>query len=684
MPRLGCGWHSFYTTLCFARAEATSMMSVKKLMTSSRTSINKEKETDMKRALYILSAALMVFASSCSKDEQPVNNYDVKMVQATINAESSNTGDGTKTIATKEGEVYKITWEAGDELSVFSTINATTSMTKFVANSNGASTKFTGEIEKGSTIDYAILPYDAKASVSGTTVKTNIPAEQNGDFYNIVLAGWPKDQTRAEGAEYNFNYQFEAVCGILKFHFDPSKFTGKLAEGEKIVSVKIVADRPIVGEAQISYEGVGTVEDKKPVMTAGTNVSNTVSLVSPDGLEEGDYYFATLPILTSEVPTMGISVSIETNKHNTASVRASLPGSGKTTIFTANTVKNIGTINFKGFDPHPFSSGNFTTKATRTWVSGVGNVWTFTKISFSRGNLQYQGSTKKWRFAINQWDVQGNVGNSTVPEATEKVYISEGPRATQSEWIDLFPWGHTGWNDGDRTYEPSKCTSVEADFYYKYHNNAALNGTPGDWGYQNAIMNGDTEDHAGTWRVFKQTELDYILFTRGTEAYQEYMTEYTFDVDVPGKKTAQLRFLRCGIKNTGLVQYGLLIFPDGFEWPSDLAVPIRKETISGNKSLAFNDKFIRDSEAPVYDMSIFSSKLAGCVFLPSAGYRLSFTPGSLTSLCPQDVNIGGKYWSQSKEGTTEHLAIYSQNISWEGRSGWVGCSVRLVKDVPVE
>ena len=640
----------------------------------------------MKKALYILSAVLMVLVLSCAKDELPTNDIEVKMMQATINAESNNTSDGTKTVAMYDEDLkkYHITWEEGDELSVFNN-STSTPMTKFTAISAGEKTKFNGEIPEGSTINYAILPYDPKATVSGSIVKTSIPAEQNGDFSNIVLAGWPKDQTRAEGAEYNFDYQFEAVCGILKFHFDPSKFTGKLAEGEKIVSVKIVADRPIVGEAQISYEGVGTDEDKKPVMTAGTNVSNTVSLVTPDGLKEGDYYFATLPILTSEVPTMGISVSIETNKHNTASVRASLPGSGKTTIFTANIVKNIGTINFKGFDPHPFSSGNFTTKATRTWVSGVGNVWTFTKISFSRGNLQYQGSTKKWRFAINQWDVQGNVGNSTVPEATEKVYISEGPRATQSEWIDLFPWGHTGWNDGNRTYEPSKCTSVEADFYYKYHNNA-LNGTPGDWGYQNAIINGDTEDPAGTWRVFKQAELDYILFTRGTEAYQEYMTEYTFDVDVPGKKTAQLRFLRCGINNTGLVQYGLLIFPDGFEWPSDLEVPIRTYPTEGgtSKSLAFNDKFIRDSEAPVYDMSIFSSKLAGCVFLPSAGYRESFAPGSLTSLCPKDLNKGGKYWSQSKVGTTEHLAIYSQNVSWEGRSGWVGCSVRLVKDVPVE
>lgn len=627
----------------------------------------------MKKSLCILSAALIV-ASSCSKYEQPVEieSNKVKMVSATINAESNNTGDGTKTIATYDTgtQKYKITWEEGDELSVFNN-STSTPMTKFRAISAGEKTKFNGEIPEGSTINYAILPYDPKATVSGTTVYTSIPAEQNGDFSNIVLAGWEKE-TKSDVENYDLSYKFEAVCGILKFHFDPSKFTGKLAEGEKIVSVKIVADRPIVGEAQISYA------DTKPVMTAGTNVSNTVSLVTPDGLTEGDYYFATLPILTSEVPTMGIAVSIETNKHNTASVRASLPGSGKTTIFTANIVKNIGTINFKGFDPHPFSSGNFTTKATQS-----GTVWTYTKITFSRGNLQYQGSTKKWRFALNQWDVQGNVGNSTVPEATEYVYISEGPRATQSEWIDLFPWGHTGWNDGDRTYEPSKCTSVEAHFYYKYHNNAALNGTSGDWGYQNAIINGDTEDPAGTWRVFKQAELDYILFTRGTEANQKYMTEYTFDVDVPGKKKDYLRFLRCGINNYGQLQYGLLIFADGFEWPSDLAVPIRKDTFSGSKSLAFNDKFIRDSEAPVYDMSIFSSKLAGCVFLPCAGYRESFTPGSLTSLCPKDLNKGGKYWSQSKVGTIEHLAIYSQNVSWEGRAGWVGCSVRLVKDVPV-
>lgn len=628
----------------------------------------------MKRALYILSAALMVFASSCSKDEQPVNNYDVKMVQATINAESNNTGDGTKTIATYDTDTqkYKITWEEGDELSVFNS-STSTPMTKFTAISAGEKTKFNGELPEGSTINYAILPYDAKATVSGTTVNTSIPAEQNGDFSNIVLAGWEKE-TKSDVENYDLSYQFEAVCGILKFHFDPSKFTGKLSEGEKIVSVKIVADRPIVGEAQISYAGT------KPVMTAGTNVSNTVSLVTPpDGLKEGDYYFATLPILTSEVATMGITVGIETNKHNTASVRASLPGSGKTTIFTANIVKNIGTINFKGFDPHPFSSGNFTTKATQS-----GTVWTYTKIAFSRGNLQYQGSTKKWRFALNQWDVQGDVGNSTLPKYSDdgyENYVSEGPRAEQSDWIDLFPFGHTGWNDGARTYEPSKCTSIEEHFYYNYYQNATLNGTPGDWGYQNAILDGDTEDPAGTWRVPKRDELYYILFTRGTEAGQKYMPEFKYQPVAGGWTwTAYLRFLRCGIRSAGKIHYGLLIFPDGFEWPSDMEIP----HFSDN-TLKFSNQYISDADAPIYDLSIFASKFAGCVFLPSGGYRLSYTPGDHQSLCPKDVNLGGRYWTQSPAGWNEHFAIYSQNISLgDAGTGWWGRSVRLVKDAQVE
>jgi tetratricopeptide (TPR) repeat protein len=53
------------------------------------------------------------------------------------------------------------------------------------------------------------------------------------------------------------------------------------------------------------------------------------------------------------------------------------------------------------------------------------------RVYFAKGNLQYQASTKKWRFADNQWDVLG--------EANSKISDKN------NGWIDLFGWG-TGSN----------------------------------------------------------------------------------------------------------------------------------------------------------------------------------------------------------------------------------------------
>ncbi|MBQ0054517.1 MAG: hypothetical protein KBS89_08705, partial [Bacteroidales bacterium] len=86
----------------------------------------------MKRAIYVFAAALMLF-TSCSKDEQPVRIDEVKMVSATINAES--TEGQTKTIASKEGNVYKIKWVQDDQLSVFNSKN--TEMSKFTSTVSG-------------------------------------------------------------------------------------------------------------------------------------------------------------------------------------------------------------------------------------------------------------------------------------------------------------------------------------------------------------------------------------------------------------------------------------------------------------------------------------------------------------------------------------------------------------------
>lgn len=643
----------------------------------------------MKKTIYVLSAALMVFASSCSKENVPVEIEGVKMVKATIKAES--TDSGVKTTATEVDNIYKINWEQGDELSVF---NSSTKdpMTKFTATEAGPSTTFIGEIPESSEVTYAILPYDAKAKVSGTTVYTKIPAEQNGDFSNIVLAGWPKTVTKPESA-YDFNYQFEAVSGIVKFAFDPER----IAEDKTITRITFICDRPISGEAKINYDGTKPVMTSNPI-PSGANVHNAVTINKPEGFTKGDYYFATFPMsVADDVEKMGIAFRFETSDGNVAYVNASLKAvtdeDGKH-IFAANIVKNVGNVKVTEYLPHAFTEKEFSVSY---------NSGTYKKVSFSPGNLQYQasgnGGQGLWRFAPNQWDAQGEMGNSTAPNNSSG---DEGERATQSEWIDLFPWGHTGWADTNRSYLPYTSDSrAYAQVYcgetYSYRDEA-------DWGKYCDIQNGNNLDLKGTWRVPTLEEFKYMLCLgwsdpgnlteNPTWVSRGRIAKVTSDPGQEGNENQQRRliFMKLGIR-TGVyvegeevVRFGLMIFPDGFTWPTALADKKPSRNVYSNKNVAMSLEAIGTQIlAPLYtltDLVIFEQ--AGCVFLPAAGNRGPAGKDIDTGTYYVNIanfNLGGFYWSTNKPGN-QQFALYAANMSMEhfptNTQAW---SVRLIKDV---
>lgn len=116
--------------------------------------------------------------------------------------------------------------------------------------------------------------------------------------------------------------------------------------------------------------------------------------------------------------------------------------------------------------------------------SGVFSISENKKVKFSKGNLQYQASTKKWRFADNQWDIIG----------LDNEEISSG----NSGWIDLFGWGTannpTITTNDDKTY---------VDF--------------NDWG-NNTISN----DNNQGWFTLSVSEWIYLLDTRNTASKIKY------------------------------------------------------------------------------------------------------------------------------------------------------------------
>lgn len=621
---------------------------------------------------------LLCTAMSCSQKEV-LSTDGIKLVPATIIAGSSNFD--TKTTAVKNDTLYNIFWEAQDGLSVFNSVDNVNR--RFTSSNSGEVATFSGEIPYESAITYAILPYDPDASVNGQTVYTSIPAEQNGDFGNIVLAGWPRE-AGVTPSSTDFHYQFEAVCGILKFSFDPEKI-GKYqdVEDQHVVSISITADRPIAGDAQISYA------DGVPVMTAnpnstGSNQYNTITITAADkvnGFAKDDYYIATLPIIKGEsIDTMGISIKCITKEGKVAYVRSSLPGNGKKHILTANVVKNIGTVKTNDY---VLNNGEFTVKV----VSGKPS-----KVSFSPGNLQYLASANEgaglFRFAPNQYDVIGELGNLT---STASI-ADDGARARQSEWIDLFPFGHSGWTYSNHTFPPYRATYQESGFMYfkSYESSLVGNCANGDWGVYNSILNGNVVNDPGVWRLLTYNEFA-LMCNLDSKGYRNpYVKEVSYSVSESKTVKQRLYYLRCGIK-TGvfeggieIIRYGIMLFPDFFEWPED-DVPL--PVIDKDPYLLINYKNCTNEDAVKYSLSEFSVlEKGGVVFLPCAGHRNSagsdqnvyFMHASAPYEALSSFGNEGHYWTSSfGQAVVTRPANALTNDSGAGK---LAKSVRLVKN----
>lgn len=186
-------------------------------------------------------------------------------------------------------------------------------------------------------------------------------------------------------------------------------------------------------------------------------------------------------------------------------------------------------------------------------LDGLFSVAPDKQIRFSKGNLQYNPAARTYRFADEQYNTIG-LDNTNSKES-------------YSGWIDLFGWATSGHRGKTPTY-----FAANSDYYGNGKRN--IDGTPYDWGVNNAISNGG--DTKGQWRTPTVNELTY-LFTRRSNA-QHLMALAT-------------------IENTN----GILILPD--DW-LERGLDTLKSYLS-------------------YHFTLQEWKLierAGAVFLPAAGY----------------------------------------------------------------
>jgi len=228
------------------------------------------------------------------------------------------------------------------------------------------------------------------------------------------------------------------------------------------------------------------------------------------------------------------------------------------------------------------------------------SVSSFKRVAFSRGNLQYQASTQKWRFAENQYDYQGNTNG----------LIS----SVNSEWIDLFGWGTSGWNSGAICYQPYSVSTEDTNYWPGglYDSDLIEGYLQADWGNYAAVSNGG--DAQGIWHTLNTREWRYLLGETGVE----------------------VRKNKWGMANILDMYYGLIILPDSWELPEGLSFTAGAHDWDINR---YNDAEWTKMEE------------AGAIFLPAGGCR--YANGI------DDVDEMGAYWS-----TTHYNEIRSYNISF--------------------
>lgn len=287
------------------------------------------------------------------------------------------------------------------------------------------------------------------------------------------------------------------------------------------------------------------------------------------------------------------------------------------------------------------------------WVQKPFSVSATKQVYFSPGNLWYQASDNgeasgqsTFKFAEKQYDIVGKAGNEAVS-------------ATNTGWIDLFPWGTSGYKTAYQPYTRG------SDYNETGMHVPSMTGEYAnlDWGVYNPISNGGNQ--AGLWRTLTSDEWDYLLRKRSV----------AFKMRAPARVN--------GIA-------GIVLLPD--DWTTTPAGLTFNTTYSGTVPSG-NDIYVYETNT--YSAAEWSQMEAqGAVFLPSTGTcyddgSWEYENGSSTVT---NKYIGIRYWTATAKssGNDTKYALYTTNGGYNGGtietttnpSGKRPASVRLAQDAP--
>lgn len=279
----------------------------------------------------ILASAVCMIAASCHKDAYIESGNQIANESLII-----STGEQTKT-SLNGSDIY---WSSDDVIAVFD--NANTKNSFSAVSTNGSQAEFSGKVTKGTTMIYAVYPYNLATAANGSTLSVTIPVEQtskDGSFaeeHNISVAKAEK----TPNVETIDGIKFKNVCALLKFTV-PSYLSD-------VKKVTVSSNTVIAGDMTIDYSG------EVPTCTVSTEGSKSISMTGTYAAGS-TFWFVLAPVNLD-----GINVNVETSKGV-----YSMSTESKFEM-TAGNYRNLGTLNLSPASiinataAHTYSNGTLT------------------------------------------------------------------------------------------------------------------------------------------------------------------------------------------------------------------------------------------------------------------------------------------------------------------------------------
>lgn len=332
----------------------------------------------MRRMTYfVMALALVLDFTQCKKEQTaPQNESQAEGVRITLNLGDDN----SKVVVTpgfynsETGETYaKVEFEAGDVIYVGNN-GAYCGYLEY----NGSTNKFEGEVTPTSEDDYLHFYFMGNKGALSEPSSVNITDQTSK--YPVISYAHSSDLYNSEVDSYSA--RLENYCAIAKFPLSGEGTTNTVyVRGmNNTVTIDFTANNAASSKEGTPYtfkkEGNGTIKLHSESATEKWAILLEQGAVTADLLADG--FEAT----TVSVP------AIESNTYHASDIAATSLTAGSKVCYS------------------------FT-------VDDKGSV-----VRFSKGNLQYNGSTSEWRFAENQYNYTGTWNTSS--------------------WVDLFGWGTWG------------------------------------------------------------------------------------------------------------------------------------------------------------------------------------------------------------------------------------------------